>query len=53
MLTNNAGVGALGAFSAVACPADVAEVVRQAVNDTSERLHFPAGADAVALAQAG
>lgn len=31
-------------------PADVAEVVWQAANDASSRLHFPAGADAVALA---
>ncbi len=30
--------------------ADVAEVVWQAANDTSERLQFPAGPDAVALA---
>jgi len=29
---------------------DVAEAVWQAANDTSDRLHFPAGADAVALA---
>lgn len=29
---------------------DVAEEVWRAANDTSERLHFPAGADAVALA---
>ena len=32
---------------------DVAEAVWQAVNDTSERLRYPAGPDAVALAQAG
>ncbi len=31
---------------------DVAEGVWRAANDTSEQLHFPAGADAVALAQA-
>ncbi len=31
---------------------DVAETVWQAVNDTSGQLRFPAGADAVALAQA-
>jgi NAD(P)-dependent dehydrogenase (short-subunit alcohol dehydrogenase family) len=30
-------------------PADVAAVVWQAANDRSERLHFPAGADALAL----
>lgn len=32
-------------------PADVAEAVWQAANDTSQRLHFPAGADAIALAR--
>ncbi len=31
---------------------DVAETVWQAANDLSDRLHFPAGADAVALARA-
>ncbi|WP_457585465.1 SDR family oxidoreductase [Ensifer canadensis] len=31
---------------------DVADAVWRAVNDTSEQLHFPAGADAVALARA-
>ena len=31
---------------------DVAEVVRQAANDTSDRLHDPAGLDAVALSNA-
>jgi NAD(P)-dependent dehydrogenase (short-subunit alcohol dehydrogenase family) len=31
---------------------DVAEVVWRAANDVSEQLHFPAGPDAVALAQA-
>lgn len=31
---------------------DVAEAVWAAVNDTSGRLHFPAGADAVALHEA-
>ena len=30
---------------------DVAEVVYRAANDTSGQLRFPAGADAVALAQ--
>jgi hypothetical protein len=30
-------------------PADVAAVVWQAAHDRSERLHFPAGADALAL----
>ncbi len=33
-------------------PQDVAEVVWEAANDPSERLHFAAGADAVALANA-
>ena len=32
---------------------DVAEAVWQAANDASERLHYAAGADAVALAKAG
>lgn len=35
---------------AVTHPQDVAEAVWQAANDVSEKLHFPAGADAVALA---
>jgi NAD(P)-dependent dehydrogenase (short-subunit alcohol dehydrogenase family) len=30
---------------------DVAEAIWQAVNDSTDRLHYPAGADAVALAQ--
>jgi NAD(P)-dependent dehydrogenase (short-subunit alcohol dehydrogenase family) len=34
-------------------PADVAESVWRAANDLSDQLHFPAGADAVALATAG
>lgn len=38
--------------SAVTEATDVAEVVWQAANDTSGRLRFPAGADAVALAAA-
>ena len=33
--------------------ADVADAVWQAANDMSQQLHFPAGADAVALARAG
>lgn len=33
-------------------PIDVAEAVWLAANDTSQRLHFPAGADAVALSRA-
>ena len=36
--------------AAVTTESDVAEVVWQAANDPSERLHFAAGADAVALA---
>lgn len=38
--------------SAVTTQADVAEVIWQAANDTTDRLHFAAGADAVALANA-
>lgn len=41
----------LGQFSAVTTATDVAEGVWDAANDTSSRLHFPAGADAVALAR--
>lgn len=37
---------------AVTFPSDVAEAVWQAANDASDRLHFAAGADAVALAGA-
>ena len=33
-------------------PADVAQAVWQAANDTSQRMHYPAGPDAVALAAA-
>ena len=43
-------------FSQVAAttqPIDVAEAVWRATNDASERLHFPAGADAVALSRHG
>lgn len=36
---------------AVTQPIDVAEAVWRAANDTSDRLHFPAGADAVALSR--
>jgi len=39
--------------AAVTSASDVAAVVWQAANDQTERLHFPAGADAVALAEAG
>ena len=35
----------------VTTPGDVADVVFTAATDTSDRLRFPAGADAVALAQ--
>jgi NAD(P)-dependent dehydrogenase (short-subunit alcohol dehydrogenase family) len=38
---------------AVTTPADVAEAVWRAANDATDRLHFPAGPDAVALARAG
>lgn len=37
--------------SATTSPADVAKVVWQAANDVSGQLHFPAGPDAVALAE--
>lgn len=37
--------------AAVTTETDVAEVVWQAANDSSDRLHFAAGADAVALTQ--
>lgn len=43
---------AFGRLPAVTVATDVAEGVWEAVHDTSGRLHFPAGADAVALAQA-
>ncbi len=39
-------------LSAVTSPTDVAETVWRAANDVSDQLRFPAGADAVALAQA-
>lgn len=42
---------ALTQTSAVTTASDVAEVVWRAANDASSRLQFPAGADAVALAQ--
>jgi len=41
-----------GQLQAVTEPSDVAEVVWRAANDTSARLRYPAGADAVALAGA-
>ena len=40
-----------GQPSAVTTESDVAEVVWRAANDTTGQLRFPAGADAVALAQ--
>ncbi len=43
---------ALAGQPAVTTERDVAEGVWRAANDTSEQLRFPAGADAVALAQA-
>lgn len=39
-------------LSAVTSPVDVAEAVWRAANDVSDQLRFPAGPDAVALAQA-
>ncbi|MES3024278.1 MAG: SDR family oxidoreductase [Pseudomonadota bacterium] len=41
----------LGQMSAVTTEPDVADAVWRAVNDTTGRLRFPAGADAVALTQ--
>ncbi|WP_295381398.1 SDR family oxidoreductase [uncultured Pseudacidovorax sp.] len=41
-----------GRLCAVTTATDVAQGIWDAANDTSERLHFPAGADAVALARA-
>ncbi len=37
--------------AAITQPTDVAETVWQAANDRSDRMHFPAGADAIALAR--
>jgi hypothetical protein len=42
----------LGQPAAVTSESDVAEVVWRAANDSSGKLRFPAGPDAVALAQA-
>ena len=42
---------AFGQPGEVTTPSDVAEVVYKAATDTSDRLRFPAGPDAVALAQ--
>jgi len=44
-------LSAVGQPAAVTSEADVAEAVFRAVTDTSGQLRFPAGADAVALAQ--
>lgn len=41
----------LSNVAAVTRERDVAEVIWQAAHDTSDRLHFAAGADALALAQ--
>jgi NAD(P)-dependent dehydrogenase (short-subunit alcohol dehydrogenase family) len=46
-------MSSFGQVSTFTTPDDVADVVHAAANDTSERLRFPAGADAVALAQSG
>lgn len=43
----------LSNITAVTRGRDVAEVIWRAAHDTSDRLHFAAGADAVALAQGG
>lgn len=45
-------LGAFGAPTSVTTPADVAEAVWRATHDGTGQLRFPAGADAVALAQA-
>lgn len=42
---------AMGQLTAVTREIDVAEAVWRAANDTTQQLRFPAGADAVALAQ--
>lgn len=44
-------MAAFGQPGEVTTPGDVADVVFTAATDTSDRLRFPAGADAVALAQ--
>ncbi|QNH14368.1 SDR family oxidoreductase [Xanthomonas sp. SI] len=41
----------LGQPAAVTTASDVAQAIWEAANDVSERLHFPAGADAVALSE--
>ncbi len=42
----------MGQATALTRETDVAETIWRAANDTTDRLHFPAGADAVALALA-
>jgi hypothetical protein len=42
---------AFGQPGEVTTPGDVADVVFKAATDTSDQLRFPAGPDAVALAQ--
>jgi hypothetical protein len=44
-------MSSFGQPDVVTTPEDVAAVVYAAATDTSSRLRFPAGADAVALAQ--
>lgn len=44
-------LSAFGRPATVTTESDVAEVVWRAANDVSDQLHFPAGADAVALAR--
>lgn len=46
-------MASLGGRADVTTPEDVADVVYLAATDTSDRLRYAAGADAVALAQAG
>jgi hypothetical protein len=50
-LVNQVIVASYGQPAAVTTESDVAEVVWRAANDASGQLRFPAGADAVALAQ--
>jgi NAD(P)-dependent dehydrogenase (short-subunit alcohol dehydrogenase family) len=46
-------LGAFGKQAAVTNEIDVAETVWRAANDTSVQIRYPAGADAIALAQGG
>lgn len=41
----------LGQVSAVTSPSDVAETVWESVHETTDRMHHPAGPDAIALAE--